>query len=207
MAESTIALCGCGCGLPAPIAKQTHTRLGLRKGDPFPFRLGHHMRARSTKTYRMVAGNQFLHRARAEASLGHPLPVGAEIHHPDRDPWNPNARLVICPSRAYHMLLHERMRVKEAGGNPNTDRLCSRCRQTKPIAAFWRTFKYCRICQAAARREFAQNNRDHVRQYARANYRKHQERYLARAADYRAKRKAQQQSQLDLPRRDTDTSD
>jgi hypothetical protein len=31
-----------------------------------------------------------VHRIRAEKALGHPLPIGAEVHHPDEDKTNPN---------------------------------------------------------------------------------------------------------------------
>lgn len=34
-------LCRCGCLLPAPIAPQSHTNRGIKKGDPYPFRKGH----------------------------------------------------------------------------------------------------------------------------------------------------------------------
>lgn len=77
-----------------------------------------------------------LHRVRAERALGKPLVPTVHIHHPDEDPLNPEARLVICQDSAYHQLLHFRMRIKAAGGNPNTDRLCSRCKAVKPSTEF-----------------------------------------------------------------------
>lgn len=77
-----------------------------------------------------------LHRIRAEAALGKPLPIGAVVHHPDEDKSNPDARLVICQDNTYHMLLHARMRTVAAGGNPNTDAVCARCRSPKPVEDF-----------------------------------------------------------------------
>ncbi len=77
-----------------------------------------------------------LHRARAEAVLGHPLPSSAPIHHPDRDVTNPSARLVICENAAYHALLHWRERIIGAGGNPNVEKPCSRCKAMKPFVEF-----------------------------------------------------------------------
>lgn len=79
-----------------------------------------------------------LHRKRAERALGKLLPVKAQVHHPDGDKTNPHARLVICQDAAYHHLLHFRMRIHAAGGNPNTDRICSRCKLVKDMAHFKR---------------------------------------------------------------------
>jgi hypothetical protein len=74
----------------------------------------------------------------AEQVLGKSLPIGAEIHHvngikTDNRPSN----LVICQDRAYHLLLHMRTRVLRAGGNPNTDRLCSKCKTLHSISEFY----------------------------------------------------------------------
>ena len=42
--EAGVGLCQCGCGMPAPIAKQTITRLGYVKGEPMRFVRGHYGR-------------------------------------------------------------------------------------------------------------------------------------------------------------------
>lgn len=65
----------------------------------------------------------------AELALGKPLPAGAEVHHVDEDkrhdvPWN----LVICESRAYHLLLHMRRAAYLATGDPRS-RKCQICKQ------------------------------------------------------------------------------
>lgn len=66
----------------------------------------------------------------AERALGHALPKGAEVHHVDGDKRNSaNRNLVICQDHAYHRLLHRRARVKAFGGNPNTDHICTSCKQ------------------------------------------------------------------------------
>lgn len=103
-----------------------------------------------------VNGNVKEHVLIAEAALGRRLPRGAEIHHVDGDRSN-NARtnLVICQSIAYHKLLHVRAAVLRAGGDPNTQRICSVCKRVKDLAAFNRSSANkstgrqtsCRDCQ------------------------------------------------------------
>jgi len=73
----------------------------------------------------------------AEQALGRPLPRGVIVHHFNRQIRDSrNANLVICQDQAYHTLLHARQRVKDAGGNPNTDKICHRCRQVKSKSEF-----------------------------------------------------------------------
>jgi len=106
--------CGCGCG-----------RL-----TAFKFLRGHNSRLRPKHHYPEGGGRTSkdrLHRIRAAAALGKPLPPSAQIHHVDNDPTNPNARLVICQDQDYHRLLHLRAKVLKAGGNPNTDVFCRYC--------------------------------------------------------------------------------
>ena len=56
----------------------------------------------------------------AETVLGKPLPEGAVVHHIDQNRANnTNNNLVICPSSAYHNLLHKRLRAFAACGNAN----------------------------------------------------------------------------------------
>ncbi len=74
----------------------------------------------------------FLYHVKAEKALGHALPPDAVVHHVDENRGNTsNTNLVICESQEYHRLLHTRMRVLKAGGNPNTDKVCSKCKQAK----------------------------------------------------------------------------
>lgn len=142
-------LCECGCGNPAPIAKKTDKSTNRIKGHPMRFVVGHgHKGARNTLwkggvknngQYILVlmpdhpraepAGYVLQHILIAEKALGKPLPKGVEVHHMNnngRD--NSNNNLVICPDRAYHMLLHKRMRALRASGNPNW-RKCTVCKQ------------------------------------------------------------------------------
>jgi len=60
------------------------------------------------------------HIAVAERVLGRKLPNGAIVHHVDGNTRNnAPANLVICPSQAYHKMIHVRERSLDATGNPN----------------------------------------------------------------------------------------
>ncbi len=147
--------CACGCGQETGPSKLTNRRRGVVKGQSNQYVVGHS--PRSSPNYRRksyIGSKGFGHRERAERALGKALPPLAEVHHPDEDPWNFHARLVICQDVAYHRLLHARMRIVKAGGNPNTDRICPRCNQAKPLTAFHpaRRYWYCRECWLAYRR-------------------------------------------------------
>jgi hypothetical protein len=112
-----MALCECGCGHETALAPQTDKAKGWIKGQPKRFLRGHQGRIQwgkaTVKGYRMATGRQrqTLHRRRAEKALGKPLPPGAEVHHADGS-MRDDAPLVICQDRAYHMLLHKRMRER-----------------------------------------------------------------------------------------------
>ena len=92
----------------------------------------------------------------AEEAIGRYLPEGAEVHHHNRNRAdNSRGNLVICQDHAYHALLHVRARIVEAGGNPNTQKICSRCRAVKPLEEFHRRGNrgdgrvfYCKPCQS-----------------------------------------------------------
>ena len=159
--------CQCGCGQLTRIAKKTSTPRGWVKGQPRRFLVGHHARVmerskRATVTwYRRANNGQMLHRMRAEQALGKPLPVGAIVHHADGSRAD-NAPLVICQDAAYHKLLHMRMRIKAAGGDPNTDKICSACKRVKDRSQFWANPKAplgvnscCKDCMSQQNRRVA----------------------------------------------------
>lgn len=163
----SIVLCECGCGQPAPIATQNNAARGYVKGQPQRFIRGHAAKRLSTGKYLHVyrpsrAGHVLnAHIAVAETALGKPLPSGADVHHVDGNARNNSgSNLVICQDRAYHMLLHVRTRVRQAGGNPNTDRLCTTCMRPQAFGAFHKDSANlsnglrpkCRACQKASDR-------------------------------------------------------
>lgn len=129
-------LCECGCGQYVTVNTK--------------FRRGHHNR---TLDYRMkmskerykggrtpiggyIALRKPLHKKRtyehvaiAERLLGYPLPPKAEVHHFNEDRTdNRSCNLVICPSHAYHCLLHQRTRAYDACGHADW-RKCWICQE------------------------------------------------------------------------------
>ena len=72
-----------------------------------------------------------------EQEIGRFLHPPEEVHH-----WNENRadnraeNLHLCADKKEHKKIHKRMRVILAGGNPDTDKICSRCRKPKHLDAF-----------------------------------------------------------------------
>jgi hypothetical protein len=63
-----------------------------------------------------------------EALLGHELPKGAEVHHWDGNRANnANTNLLVCPSKAYHKMIHTRQDALAACGNASY-RKCPFCK-------------------------------------------------------------------------------
>lgn len=77
------------------------------------------------------------HRQIAEQVLGKPLPTRCPVHHHNRNGFdNTNSNLVICENHSYHMLLHQRTRVRDAGFDPNFFKWCQSCGIHKPKEEF-----------------------------------------------------------------------
>jgi hypothetical protein len=141
--DSIPPTCACGCGQTVP--RQQYSRrktLGLWA----KWVHGHNTRHRNPAIRKEVVARyrartingvtKRVHVLRAEAALGRPLPSGAQVHHADGS-FNETAPLVICQDRYYHYLLHARMRIVRAGGDPDNDSWCSACRRPRPRSDFY----------------------------------------------------------------------
>jgi len=132
----TTPTCQCGCGRPTKLIKDNCASRGRVVGQPYRFVRGHGLRmlqAKERNAYRSVrvgANCKLVHVVIAEKAIGKPLPSGAQIHHVDGNPSNnANSNLVICQDQKYHALLHIRQRALLAGGDPNTQRVCYKCKR------------------------------------------------------------------------------
>ena len=103
------------------------------------------------------------HRVRAELALGKPLPTHRRVHHADGS-MRPTAQLVICENQSYHKLLHSRMKVVTAGGDPNRHRVCSLCLEIKEASDMTRReiapgvqaySGWCLVCKRRKRADYA----------------------------------------------------
>ena len=87
----------------------------------------------------------------AEEALGRELPDGVVVHHADCNPSNNTpSNLVICPSQAYHFLLHRRINAINECGNPDY-RKCYICKEYDPADVLFITNRdetYHRACKA-----------------------------------------------------------
>lgn len=105
---------------------ENHYRLFMRNGDANIRKKkanGDGFIAQGYPASQINGVKKFDHVRIAEEVLGRPLPPGAVVHHANgvRDD-NRKENLVICPSRAYHNLLHKRIRAAEATGDPSSER-------------------------------------------------------------------------------------
>jgi hypothetical protein len=138
--------CHCGCGEKVNRYKQTRMIKGVIKvkGDFQEFLHGHNSfgencpnwkggRQEREDGYNQVAigkSKQVLeHVYICELVLGKPLPPGAVVHHVNEiKNDNRNSNLVICQDRAYHLLLHKRIRALKQSGHANWEK-CVFCKE------------------------------------------------------------------------------
>lgn len=65
----------------------------------------------------------------AEKALEKILPKKVKVHHTKE--INDDRSIVICEDHGYHMLLHARQRIVDAGGNPRIQKICCTCKKLK----------------------------------------------------------------------------
>lgn len=95
------------------------------------------------------------HVEKAEKALGRDLPDGAVVHHADLTRANnETSNLVICPSQAYHLLLHIRTRAFDACGNASW-RKCKVCKthDDPKNLQFWGREVMHLVCSAKKQRD------------------------------------------------------
>ncbi len=145
-----VNLCACGCGGRTGFAKQSESRKGIKRGDPFRFLPNHSLRGRahhgwnggyceSRYGYMQLyipdhhradkKGYVMEHVVVAENALKRPIKEPVVVHHVNgirKD--NRGHNLVICENQKYHFLLHTRERAFKACGNADWI-ICNYCKE------------------------------------------------------------------------------
>jgi uncharacterized CHY-type Zn-finger protein len=156
--------CECGCGRQTLVEARDRRTEGRVKGQHRRFIKGHNTRTPNPVSYRQAPSPdgpwRLAHRLRAERALGKPLPRAAVVHHADGS-RNEHAPLVICENQKYHSRLHARMRIRAAGGNPNTDAICGVCRKVMNRTQFNASNRTCFGVRTECRE--CQNQKERIR--------------------------------------------
>lgn len=111
-----------------------------------------------------IGSYHYLARRIVEETLKKQLPLGAVVHHADKNPENYlKNNLVVCPNEAYHNLLHMRTDAYDACGNANWKR-CYVCKQYDDQKNLYEVRKpnrrvttfYHSLCRRLYRKAFAE---------------------------------------------------
>lgn len=179
--------CHCGCGQRTAICDRNWKRFGYVKGEPFRYLPSHNKRVRrdaNIYTAKRERGeSRHEHVVVAERALGRPLPPGAQVHHVDKNRRN-NAptNLVICQDQKYHHLLHVRAKVVRAGGNPNTQRVCTGCERLRSLDEFAKGRAACRACSSEYFKRWHERKSQLPHEYRERKEREQRKRDRTRAA-------------------------
>ena len=140
--------CHCGCGQLTPLAKWNDKRRGAIKGSPLKF-CPCHTSIKKAERWKDKDGYILVHKPShpnanydgyvrehiliIENELGRLLISPECVHHNDSNPGNNKLEnLTLCPSQAYHMMLHQRMRALTKCGNADY-RKCKICKNYDDI--------------------------------------------------------------------------
>lgn len=122
-------ICDCGCktevtgnSLSAGATKSCGC-LRKRTGEDHPLWTG---KSITKAGYVRVSSTRGMeHREIIERVLGKPIPLHAVPHHCDENKANNvNSNLVLCENRAYHNLIHKRLRAYRESGNARWMKCC-----------------------------------------------------------------------------------
>lgn len=173
--------CQCGCGQKTDLYTKTRRERGDVEGQPKKYIQYHHVRGNLNPKWN-GGRREYEHGYMSLFCPGHPralngryvgehilvaervlekfLPEGAIVHHVDGNRSNNvNSNLVVCQDRAYHSLIHSRMRAKKECGHADWLKCpyCKKYDDQKNMSLVGRAH-YHKECRNKYGREFNRGN-------------------------------------------------